>query len=81
MEFQGTATGREPNQSVAGRRKVHLGKARDCPSHGDKSAKGRGEMRQELKASQHGYNQGKNQGINPKSQVVLLKKTSQGGDY
>jgi len=33
-------------------------------------APGRG---QELKASRHGYNQGKNQYINPKSQVVLLK--------
>jgi len=53
--------------------RVHSGKARDGPSHDGKSAKGLGEMGQELKVSRHGYNQGKNQGINPKSQFVLLK--------
>ena len=52
---------------------MHLGKARDGLSHGDKSAKGPGKRGQELKASQHGYNQENNQGINSKSQIVLLK--------
>ena len=51
---------------------VHLGKPRDGLSHGGKSAKGRGERGQELKASRHDYNQEKNQDIYPKSQVVLL---------
>ena len=55
------------------RERVHLGKSLDDPSHGDKSAKGPGEREQELKASRHGYNQGKNQGITLKSQVALLK--------
>ena len=60
---------------------VHSRKARDSPNHDGKSANP-GERGQELKASQQGYNQGKNQCINPKYQVVLLKasKTSQGGD-
>ena len=35
-----TATGREPGQSVAERRKVHSSKARDSSSNGGKSAKG-----------------------------------------
>ena len=64
--------GRELGQSVVGKRKGALGKAWDGPSHGGKSAKGPGESRQALKASRHGYNQEKNQGINVKSQVVLL---------
>jgi len=38
-----TATGREPDQSIAGKRMVHSGNTRDSPSHGDKSAKGPGE--------------------------------------
>jgi len=53
--------------------RVHLYKARDGPSYGGKSAKGPEERGQELKASRHDYNQGKSHGINPKSQVVLLK--------
>jgi len=43
--------------------RVHSDKARDGLSHGGKSAKDSGE-RQELKASRHGYNQGKNEGSN-----------------
>jgi len=39
---------------------VHLGKARDCPSHGGKFAKGPRERGQELKTSRYGCNQGKN---------------------
>ena len=63
------------------RERVHSGKALDGPSHGSKSTKGSGERGQELKASRHSYNQGKNQGINLKSQVVTLKaKASQSGD-
>ena len=53
--------------------RVHSGKAGDGPSHGDKLAKSPGKRRRELKASRHDYNQGKNQAINLKSQVVLLK--------
>ena len=52
---------------------VHLGKAQDGPNHDGKSAKGSGERGQELKASWHGYNQGKNQDSNLESQDVLLK--------
>ena len=52
--------------------RAHSGKALDGPNHSGKSAKGPGEG-QELTASRHGYNQGKNQSINLKSQVVLLK--------
>ena len=52
---------------------MHSGKVRDDPSHGGKSAKDPGERGQELKALRHGYNQEKNQGINLKAQVVLLK--------
>ena len=61
---------------------VHSNKAQYGPSYGGKSAKDPRELGQELKALQHDYNQEKNQGINPKSQVVLLKawKVSQSGD-
>ena len=64
------------------RKKVHLDKARDGPSHSDKSTKGLEQSGQELKASRHSYNQEKNQDINLKSQVILLKawKENQGGD-
>jgi len=48
---------------------VYLGKARDGSSHDGKSAKGHGERGQELKASRHDYNQGKNYGINPNLKV------------
>jgi len=68
-----TITRREPDQSVAGRRKGHSGKARDGPSHGSESAKGPRERGQELKASLHDNNQEKNQDGNLKSQRVLLK--------
>jgi len=44
-----TATGREPGQSVVGRRKDAFGRGLDGPSHGGKSAKGCGERGQELK--------------------------------
>jgi len=48
--------------------RVHLGKARDVPSHGGKSAKGP-EEGQELKALRYGYNQGKNQDSNSNLKV------------
>ena len=53
--------------------KVHLGKARDCPRHGSKSAKGPVERGQELKTSQHGYNKEKNQGSNPNLKVIYQR--------
>ena len=68
-----TVTGRELGQSVAGRRKGGSGLARDGRNHDGKSIKGPEEKGQELKNLQYGYNQGKNQGINLKSQVILLK--------
>ena len=42
-----TATGRELSQSVAGKRKVYSGKARDGLRHDGKSAKGPREREQE----------------------------------
>ena len=68
-----TKTGREPGQSIVEGERVHSSKARDGPSHSGKSAKDHQEKGQELKDSQYGYNQRKNQGSNPKSQGVLLK--------
>ena len=52
---------------------VHLGKAWESPSHSGKFAKEHGESGQELKVLWYGYNQGKNQDSNIKSQSVLLK--------
>jgi len=57
-------TGREPGQGVTRKRKGALGQGLRWPMAWYQT---------ELKISWYGYNQGKNQGINPKSQVVLLK--------
>jgi len=72
-----TAAVYEPDQSVAGKR-AHLGKAWDGPRHGAELTK-RPREGAKIKASQYGYNQGKNQYI---FQGVLLKtwKASQDGD-
>ena len=59
-----TTTGREPGQSVAGRKRVYSSKAQYGPSYGGKSAKSPEERDQELKASWYYYNQEKNQGSN-----------------
>ena len=53
----------KPSQSVAERRNGAFGQGASGPSHGSETVKGPGKREQELKASQYGYNQGKNQGI------------------
>ena len=73
-----TVTGCEPGQSVAARRKGAIGQgpmAQAMAINPPKApaAKGPRERGQELKVSRYGYNQGKNQDSNLKSQDVLLK--------